>query len=92
MMGSSTRSVSGSISDSLSEDLRRKLQAASYAYKAKKEQELAYTECKELDFLMVDPDSFLKTDEPLDGIGGNTCDLDSFEEETYEITTLHQSR
>ncbi|GJR17219.1 hypothetical protein Tco_0965746 [Tanacetum coccineum] len=55
--GSSEGSVSGSISDSLSEDLRRKLQATSSAYKAKKEKELAYTECKKLEFLMIDPDS-----------------------------------
>ncbi|GJW45194.1 hypothetical protein Tco_0073993 [Tanacetum coccineum] len=47
-------SASGSISESLSEDLRRKLQAASSAYEAKKEQELAYTECKKLEFLMID--------------------------------------
>ncbi|GJW55654.1 hypothetical protein Tco_0099739 [Tanacetum coccineum] len=40
--------ASESILDSLSEDLRRKLQAASSAYKAKKEKELAYTKCKEL--------------------------------------------
>ncbi|GKA67191.1 ribonuclease H-like domain-containing protein [Tanacetum coccineum] len=59
-MGSGGESASGSISDSLHEDLRRKLQAASYAYKAKKEKELAYTECKELEFLMIDPDSLLE--------------------------------
>ncbi|GJW25052.1 hypothetical protein Tco_0038863 [Tanacetum coccineum] len=53
---SSGGSASGSISDSLSEDLRRKLQAASFAYEAKKEKELAYTECKELEFLMTDLD------------------------------------
>ncbi|GKF14582.1 hypothetical protein Tco_0056044 [Tanacetum coccineum] len=57
MTGSGGRSASGSISDSLTKDLRRKLQAASSAYKAKKEKELAYTECKELEFLMIDPDS-----------------------------------
>ncbi|GJT39354.1 hypothetical protein Tco_0939219 [Tanacetum coccineum] len=55
--GSSGGSASGSISDSLSEDLRRKLQAGSSEYEAKKEKELAYTECKELEFLMIDPDS-----------------------------------
>ncbi|GKC67158.1 hypothetical protein Tco_1099756, partial [Tanacetum coccineum] len=58
--GSGRESASGSISDSLHGDLRRKLQAASYAYKAKKEKELAYTECKELEFLMIDPDSLLE--------------------------------
>ncbi|GJU89970.1 hypothetical protein Tco_1302393 [Tanacetum coccineum] len=54
---SNGRSASGSISNSLSEDLRRKLQATSSAYEAKKEKELAYTECKELEFLKIDPDS-----------------------------------
>ncbi|GJY47232.1 hypothetical protein Tco_0436295 [Tanacetum coccineum] len=53
--GSSGGSASGYISDSLSEDLMRKLQATSSAYEAKKEKELAYTECKELEFLMIDP-------------------------------------
>ncbi|GJW42787.1 hypothetical protein Tco_0071586 [Tanacetum coccineum] len=28
-----------------------------YAYEVKKEKELAYTECKELEFLMIDPES-----------------------------------
>ncbi|GJV22643.1 hypothetical protein Tco_1375338 [Tanacetum coccineum] len=55
--GSIVGSASGSISDSLSEDLRHKLQAASSAYEAKKEKELAYTKCTELEFLMIDPDS-----------------------------------
>ncbi|GKB17577.1 hypothetical protein Tco_0851500 [Tanacetum coccineum] len=41
--------------DYLSEDLMRKLQATSSTYEAKKEKELAYTECKELEFLMIDP-------------------------------------
>ncbi|GKD37240.1 hypothetical protein Tco_1257447 [Tanacetum coccineum] len=35
----------------------RKLQAASSAYEAKKEKELAYTDCKELEFFMIDRDS-----------------------------------
>ncbi|GJX57512.1 hypothetical protein Tco_0287409 [Tanacetum coccineum] len=50
-------SASGYISDSLSEHLRLKLHAASFAYEVKNEKELAYTECKELEFLMVDLDS-----------------------------------
>ncbi|GKE87780.1 hypothetical protein Tco_1565255 [Tanacetum coccineum] len=58
--GSSGGSASGFISDSLSEDLRLKLQAASSAYEAKKEKELAYTKCKELKFLIIDPDSLLE--------------------------------
>ncbi|GJZ27035.1 WAT1-related protein [Tanacetum coccineum] len=47
-------SHSGSISECLSEDLRRKMQAASSAYESKKAKELAYMECKELEFLMID--------------------------------------
>ncbi|GJT54212.1 hypothetical protein Tco_0989266 [Tanacetum coccineum] len=43
--------------DSSSEDLRRKLQAASSAYEAKKQKELAITEFKELKFLTTDPDT-----------------------------------
>ncbi|GJZ05533.1 hypothetical protein Tco_0539326 [Tanacetum coccineum] len=43
-------SASGYISDSLYEHLRLKLHAASPAYEVKKEKELAYTECKELEF------------------------------------------
>nr|GEY45286.1 hypothetical protein [Tanacetum cinerariifolium] len=46
----SRESASGSISDSLYEDFGRKLQATSSAYEAKKEKELAITECKELEF------------------------------------------
>ncbi|GKB47149.1 hypothetical protein Tco_0897902 [Tanacetum coccineum] len=36
---------------------------ASSVYEAKKEKELAYTECKELEFLMIDPDSLPKLKE-----------------------------
>ncbi|GJW50108.1 hypothetical protein Tco_0091459 [Tanacetum coccineum] len=57
MTESSGGSASGSILESLSKDLRRKLQAPEYAYKAKKEKEMAYTECKELKFLMIDVDA-----------------------------------
>ncbi|GJZ73304.1 hypothetical protein Tco_0637450 [Tanacetum coccineum] len=58
--GSSGGSHSGSISESLYEDLRRKMQPASSAYKAKKANELAYMKCKELQFLMIDADGLLK--------------------------------
>ncbi|GJY71481.1 ribonuclease H-like domain-containing protein [Tanacetum coccineum] len=47
-------SSGGSASESISEDLRRKLQATSTAYETKKEKELEYTECKKLEFLMID--------------------------------------
>ncbi|GJU48484.1 hypothetical protein Tco_1218039 [Tanacetum coccineum] len=50
-------SKSGSISESLFKDLRRKMQAAESAYEAKKAKELAYIECKELEFLMIDLDT-----------------------------------
>ncbi|GKD66965.1 hypothetical protein Tco_1309073 [Tanacetum coccineum] len=45
-MESSRGIHSRSISESLSEDLRCKMQAASSAYEAKKAKELAYMECK----------------------------------------------
>ncbi|GJY79823.1 hypothetical protein Tco_0485624 [Tanacetum coccineum] len=41
-------------SASLSEDLRRKIQAAESVYESKKAKELAYMKCKELEFLMID--------------------------------------
>ncbi|GJV95758.1 hypothetical protein Tco_1547335 [Tanacetum coccineum] len=41
---------------SVSEDLRRKLQAGTSTYEAKKQKELEITEFKELEFLTVDPD------------------------------------
>ncbi|GKC30896.1 hypothetical protein Tco_1038190 [Tanacetum coccineum] len=56
-MRSSGGSASGSISDFVSEDLRRKLQAGTSAYEAKKQKELAITEFKELEFLTIDPDT-----------------------------------
>ncbi|GJY72784.1 hypothetical protein Tco_0477215 [Tanacetum coccineum] len=57
MTESSGGSASRSISESLSEDLRGKMQAASSAYEAKKEKELTYMECKELEFLTIDADA-----------------------------------
>nr|GEW50924.1 putative retrotransposon Gag domain, nucleotide-binding alpha-beta plait domain protein [Tanacetum cinerariifolium] len=42
--------------ESLYDDLRRKLQASESAYEAKKEKELSYMECKELEFLMTNAD------------------------------------
>ncbi|GJW29589.1 hypothetical protein Tco_0046464 [Tanacetum coccineum] len=54
--GSSRGSASGSISDFASEDLRRKLQAGTSAYEAKKQKELAMMEFKEMEFLTIDAD------------------------------------
>ncbi|GKA11619.1 hypothetical protein Tco_0691165 [Tanacetum coccineum] len=54
MIGRSEGSASGSISDYVSEDLRRKLQAGTSVYEAKKQKELAITEFKELEFLTID--------------------------------------
>ncbi|GJZ18454.1 hypothetical protein Tco_0554577 [Tanacetum coccineum] len=53
---SSGGSASGSISDFVSEDLRRKLQAGTSAYEAKKQKELAMMEFKEMEFLTIDAD------------------------------------
>ncbi|GJR49245.1 hypothetical protein Tco_1399766 [Tanacetum coccineum] len=55
-MGRSGGSASGSISDFVSEDLRRKLQAGTSAYEEKKQKELAMMEFKEMEFLMIDVD------------------------------------
>ncbi|GKF06686.1 hypothetical protein Tco_0037354 [Tanacetum coccineum] len=55
-MESSGGSASGSISDFVSEDLRRKLQAGTSAYEAKKQKELAMMEFKEMEFLTIDAD------------------------------------
>ncbi|GKB65701.1 hypothetical protein Tco_0921887 [Tanacetum coccineum] len=51
-----TRSSGGSASGS-SEDLRRKLQAGTSAYEAKKAKEMAMIEFKEMEFLTIDADS-----------------------------------
>ncbi|GJX52151.1 hypothetical protein Tco_0280520 [Tanacetum coccineum] len=53
---SSGGSASRSISDFVSEDLRRKLQAGTSAYEAKKQKELAMMEFKEMEFLTIDAD------------------------------------
>ncbi|GKD67140.1 hypothetical protein Tco_1309248 [Tanacetum coccineum] len=55
--GSSGGSASGSIYDYVSEDLRRKLQAGTSAYEAKKAKEMAMIEFKEMEFLTIDADS-----------------------------------
>ena len=55
--GSSGESASGSLSDYVSEDLRRKLQAEASAYEAKKAKEMAMIEFKEMEFLTIDTDS-----------------------------------
>nr|GEW15106.1 hypothetical protein [Tanacetum cinerariifolium] len=48
--------ASGSTSDFVYEDLRRKLQAGTSAYEAKKQKELAMMEFKEMKFLTIDVD------------------------------------
>nr|GEZ04485.1 laccase/diphenol oxidase family protein [Tanacetum cinerariifolium] len=55
--GSSGGSASESFSDYVSEDLRRKLQAGTSAYEAKKAKEMAMIEFKEMEFLTIDADS-----------------------------------
>ncbi|GJW74377.1 hypothetical protein Tco_0133747, partial [Tanacetum coccineum] len=56
-----TSSAGGSQSESvsvlLSQDYRRKCEAAERAYEAKGEKELAMMQCRELEFLMLDPSS-----------------------------------
>ncbi|GKA37430.1 ubiquitin carboxyl-terminal hydrolase 12-like protein isoform X2 [Tanacetum coccineum] len=56
-----TSSAGGSQSESLtgviSQDYRRKCEAAEAAYEAKRKKELALLECGELEFLMIDPSS-----------------------------------
>ncbi|GKC81585.1 hypothetical protein Tco_1137302 [Tanacetum coccineum] len=54
---SSGGSASGSLSDYVSEDLMRKLQAGTSAYEAKKAKEMAMIEFKEMEFLTIDVDS-----------------------------------
>ncbi|GJU19072.1 hypothetical protein Tco_1147038 [Tanacetum coccineum] len=54
--GSSGGSASGSISDFVSEDLRRKLQVGTFAYEEKKQNELVMMEFKEMEFLTIDAD------------------------------------
>ncbi|GJR80319.1 hypothetical protein Tco_0151104 [Tanacetum coccineum] len=57
---SSGGSASGSLSDYVSEDLRRKLQAGTSVYEAKKAKEMAMIEFKETEFLTIDVDSLPK--------------------------------
>ncbi|GKA96763.1 hypothetical protein Tco_0818858 [Tanacetum coccineum] len=56
-----TSSTGGSQSESvlglLSQDYRRKCEAAERAYDAKRDKELAMMQCRELEFLMLDPSS-----------------------------------
>ncbi|GJV55587.1 hypothetical protein Tco_1456592 [Tanacetum coccineum] len=59
-MESSMASHSESLSKSLFEDSRLKIQASESAYEAKKAKERAYMECKELKFLMIDTDGLSK--------------------------------
>nr|GEY05678.1 hypothetical protein [Tanacetum cinerariifolium] len=53
--GSTVGSQSESVSGLLSQDYRRKCEAAERAYEAKREKELAMMQCRELEFLMLDP-------------------------------------
>ncbi|GKE45125.1 hypothetical protein Tco_1472409 [Tanacetum coccineum] len=53
-------SQSGSLSESIFRDFRRKIQVAESTYKAKKAKELTYMKCKELEFLMIDTDGLLE--------------------------------
>ncbi|GJY81092.1 hypothetical protein Tco_0493843 [Tanacetum coccineum] len=53
-------STRGSQSESLSEDFRCKIVASKFAYEAKKAKELAYMECKELEFLLIDAEGLLE--------------------------------
>ncbi|GKE94869.1 hypothetical protein Tco_1579724 [Tanacetum coccineum] len=50
-------SQSESVSSLVSQDYRRKCDVAEEAYKAKKEKELGMLQCRELEFLMIDPSS-----------------------------------
>nr|GEW74262.1 hypothetical protein [Tanacetum cinerariifolium] len=53
--GSTVGSQLESVSSLVSQDYRRKCDAAEKAYEAKREKELAIMQCKELGFLMIDP-------------------------------------
>ncbi|GJV83859.1 hypothetical protein Tco_1523757 [Tanacetum coccineum] len=50
-------SQSESVSSLVSQDYRRKCDAAEIAYEAKREKEVAMMECRELEFLMLGPSS-----------------------------------
>ncbi|GJU50735.1 hypothetical protein Tco_1220290, partial [Tanacetum coccineum] len=56
--GSTGGSQSEYVSSLVSQDYRRKCDAAEKAYEAKREKELAIMQCKELGFLMIDPSAF----------------------------------
>nr|GEW77411.1 hypothetical protein [Tanacetum cinerariifolium] len=53
--GSTGGSQSESVSSLVSHDYRRKCDAAKRAYKAKRDKELVMMQCRELEFLMLDP-------------------------------------
>ncbi|GKC11550.1 hypothetical protein Tco_1008332 [Tanacetum coccineum] len=53
--GSTGRSQSESVSLLVFQDYRRKCDAAERAYEAKREKEVAMMQCRELEFLMLDP-------------------------------------
>ncbi|GJX46131.1 hypothetical protein Tco_0271321 [Tanacetum coccineum] len=55
--GSTEGSQSESVSSLVSQDYRRKCDAVERVYEAKREKELAMMQCKELEFLMLDPSS-----------------------------------
>nr|GEW29134.1 hypothetical protein [Tanacetum cinerariifolium] len=55
--GSTVGSQSESISGVLSQDYRRKCEAAEKVYEVKREKELGMLQCRQLEFLMIDPSS-----------------------------------
>nr|GEZ28590.1 hypothetical protein [Tanacetum cinerariifolium] len=59
--GSTGGSQSESVSSLVSQDYRRKCDAAEKAYEAKREKELAIMQCKKLEFLMIDPSALPPT-------------------------------
>ncbi|GJW83884.1 hypothetical protein Tco_0157029 [Tanacetum coccineum] len=54
---SSTGSQTESITGAISQDYRRKCDAAEASYEAKRKKELRMLECRELEFLIIDPSS-----------------------------------
>nr|GEY54393.1 hypothetical protein [Tanacetum cinerariifolium] len=55
--GNTGGSPSESVSSLVSQNYRRKCDAAEKEYTAKKEKELGMLQCRELEFLMIDPSS-----------------------------------
>ncbi|GJW62173.1 hypothetical protein Tco_0111508 [Tanacetum coccineum] len=55
--GSTGGSQSKSILGAISQDYRRKCEVTEAAYEAKRKKELGLLECRELEFLMIDPSS-----------------------------------